>query len=137
MSITIHLPPDLEHQLNVTSAAQGIPAENIIVGAVADSLGRFQPLESRATLSAEESRLLAEINRGLPEGIWVRYHALKSKAREETISDAEHEEFLALIDQIENAHARRLTHVAELAHLRNVSLDEMMGQLGLFKPSHD
>jgi hypothetical protein len=41
------------------------------------------------------------------------------------------EELLALSDRIEVLHAERLAAIAELARLRQISLPEMMSQLGV------
>jgi len=75
-----------------------------------------------------EAELLQKINQGLPATVQQRYDDLASKLRAETITPAEHQELLALIDQIELADAERMQHFIELAQLRNMSVDQLMDQ---------
>ena len=83
------------------------------------------------SLPAGEAELLQQINNGLPPELWQRYEELNARLHEETITEAEHQEFLALIDQIELADAERLRHLLELARLRNVAVETLIEQLGL------
>ena len=68
---------------------------------------RLKP-PSPARLSAEETQLLQEINRGLPESEWLRYRHLIGKRNAETLTPAEHGELIELSDEIEVIHAERL-----------------------------
>jgi hypothetical protein len=81
-----------------------------------------------------ETELLELINQGLPEAIQSRYDELQAKLQDETIAPDEHEELLALIDPVEQATADRLRSLIELSQLRQVSLDELMTQLGIHHP---
>lgn len=45
-------------------------------------------------------------------------------------------QFLALVDQVELADAKRLQYLIELAQLRGVPLPTLMNQLGLGVSSH-
>lgn len=85
-------------------------------------------------LSQQESLLLQQINAGVPEAIQKRYIELQTKLHHEMISADEHQELLALIDEIELADANRLQALLELAQLRQVSLHELMHQLGIHPP---
>jgi len=85
-------------------------------------------------LSKQESTLLQKINRGLPSTVQRRYDELQAKLQAETISADEHQELLKLIDEAELADATRLQALLELAQLRQVSLDEVMNQLGIRSP---
>jgi hypothetical protein len=51
-----------------------------------------------------------------------------------TLSETEQTELIRISDQIEEANAERLTHLIELANLRNVDLDDLMETLGLKVP---
>lgn len=83
------------------------------------------------SLPRREAELLQQINDGLPATVRERYKVLHEKLLDETITPEEHQEFGALVDQIEQVDAERLQHLIELAQLRNVSLDTLMEQLGI------
>ena len=86
------------------------------------------------SLSRQESLLLQKINRSLPVTTQQRYDELRAKLHSETIAADEYQELLGLIDEVELADANRLQALIELAHLRNVSLAEVMDQLGIHPP---
>lgn len=85
-------------------------------------------------LPKQESILLQQINAGASDMIQKRYTELQTKLHHETISADEHQELLALIDKIELVDATRLQALLELAQLRQVSLQELMRQLGIHPP---
>jgi hypothetical protein len=74
------------------------------------------------------------INQGLPETVWRRYHELVARRRDGTLTDDEYEALKSLTDDVELAHSRRMEKVADLARLREVSLDDLMAELGLQDP---
>lgn len=82
-------------------------------------------------LSADETMLLENINRGLPASAQQRYDKLTAKLLDESISTAEHEELLGLIEQVEAMDAERLQALIELAQIRHTSIDDLMNQLGI------
>ena len=86
------------------------------------------------SLSRQESLLLQKINHSLPVTTQQRYDELRAKLHSETIAADEYQELLGLIDEVELADANRLQALIELAHLRNVSLAEVMDQLGIHPP---
>ncbi len=83
------------------------------------------------SLPKREAELFQLINRGVPGEVWQRYDALNDKLHAETITDEEHQELLGLIEQVKQADVERLRHLIELAQLRQLSLDELINQLGL------
>ena len=85
-------------------------------------------------LSAEETRLLRQINRTLPHEVESRHSALQEKVYEETITPAEQEELMALIPVIEQADLERLRALISLSQIRQVTLPELMQQLGIEAP---
>ena len=85
-------------------------------------------------LPKQESMLLQKINLGASDVIHKRYRELQAKLHHETISADEHQELLELIDEVELADAKRLQALLELAQLRQVSLDDLMHQLGIHAP---
>jgi len=88
-----------------------------------------------ATLSQPEAELLQQINQTLPTDIQHRYTELKAKQHAETLTPAEHQELLTLIDRVEQADGDRLQHLIELAQLRQVPLPDLMQQLGIQPPA--
>jgi hypothetical protein len=86
------------------------------------------------SLPHRETELLEQINQGLPENLQQRYDVLQIKLQDEVITPEEHQELLSLIDTVEQASADRLRSLIELSQLREVSLDNLMGQLGIHHP---
>lgn len=84
---------------------------------------------------AKESRLLEEINRGVSETDWSRYHALIAKRQQEAIGNDDLSELTRLANQIEQLNAVRMERLAELARLRNTPLPQLMHELGLAAPA--
>ena len=88
------------------------------------------------SLSGDETALLKKINQGVSPEIRKRYEALNENLHEEIITPDEHKELLTLIDQIELADAERMQHLIALAQLRKVSIDTLMDQLGINRPTY-
>lgn len=81
-----------------------------------------------------EADLLQKINQGLPADVQQRYDTLRAKLQSETITAAEHQELLTLVDVVEHADAERLTHLIALSQLRQISLDDLLKQLEIRQP---
>ncbi len=132
VQVTSQIEIDLDEVLK--SVAQLDPHE------LEQVVNQFIALQARrraASLSPAETELLQQINQGLPPTLRSRYEELNAKLHEETITPAEHEELLQLTDQIEQSDAERLRHLIALAQLRQVSVDTLMGQLGICRsPTH-
>ena len=64
-----------------------------------------------------------------------RYQALIYGLEMETLSDAEHNELLKLVEQEERIRVKRLKFLIELAQLRNVTLPQLMKNLELSQPT--
>jgi hypothetical protein len=88
------------------------------------------------SLPRAEADLLLKINQGVPPEVQERYDELIAKRRVESLTPDEYDELLRLTDQIENAEARRLEHLAELARLRKTSLTALMETLGIRIPAY-
>ncbi len=131
MTLTIDLNPELEAQLQAEAAKEGIDAGAFVVRTLEERLQRISRRRLPSHLSTEESALLQKIIQGLPETIWQEYQDLIAKRRAETLTPEEHVRLIELSDLIEAAHVKRITHVAELAQLRNMSLETLMRQLGI------
>jgi hypothetical protein len=137
MTITINLPPELERELRETSIAKGIPAEEIVVGALSESLKHAQSVPCLPPrLSAAEGQLLQAINEGLPESTWNRYHELIARRRAETLTPDEHAELIQLTTRVEQMNVARLEKLIELAKIRGVKVESLMDELGLRDPGY-
>jgi hypothetical protein len=89
------------------------------------------------SLPASESELLLRVNDAIPIELQSRYAELIARRRDELLTPAELEELLGLTDEIERLEARRVAALAELARLRRLSLEELMGSLGISSAIHD
>ena len=87
-------------------------------------------------LSQREAELLKKINEAIPVALWPAYKKLSAKRDEKTLTGAEHAELLRLSDQIERLNAERIGYLVELAQLRNVSLTDIMDELGIQPLTH-
>ncbi|HEY7419923.1 MAG TPA: hypothetical protein VH593_32395 [Ktedonobacteraceae bacterium] len=99
-----------------------------------DSLLSIQARRNVPSLSARESALVQTINRGLPADKYARYRELIRKRREETLTEAEYKELLDLTEQSEHMQVERLAALIELAQIRNMTLDDLMDDLGIKPP---
>ena len=87
------------------------------------------------SLTEQETQLLSEINKGLPEAIQARYTSLIEKLSEEKLTPSEHEELLELTPIVEAKTVERLQAIQSLAAIRGVSVQSLMAQLGIEEPS--
>jgi hypothetical protein len=134
MTLTIELTPDIEKQLRSEAAKMGIDASRYIVNTLEERLRQSRAESSH--LSREESELLQKINLGIAEEKWRRYRDLVAKRRAETLDVNEQTELIALSDQIEQANARRIEYLAELATRRKTPLETLMRELGITAPAY-
>jgi hypothetical protein len=88
-------------------------------------------------LTQGEAELLLKINEDLPPAVQQRLDELISKRQTQSLTPAEHQELIHLTEQSEKVDADRMQHLLGLAALRNVSLDEVMRQLGIHPVLHD
>jgi len=87
-------------------------------------------------LSAKESELLMKINQGLPAEVQARLNALAGKRRAGMLTSEEHRELLGLVNQLENAEAKRVEALGELAYLRGIAVTTLMQNLGIRPPEY-
>jgi hypothetical protein len=135
MTITLEIAPELEEVLRRSAQRAGLPPDGYVLKVLQERLlgggGRLPP-----HLSPEETKLLQQINQGLPPETWARYRALKEKRDARTLTPEEHAELLALTNEVELWNARRLELVLALAQLRQIPLRAMMDELGLTPPPY-
>ena len=93
--------------------------------------------EYAPVLSEKETELLLKINQGLPTAMQQRLNELIEKRQSHTITGDELEELIRLTNQVEMFDVERLRHLIDLAHLRGVTLDELINKLGLKPVPHD
>lgn len=126
MTLTIDLQPELETRLREEAARLGLDPRAYVVRTLQE---RLTPPPQ--TVTASESELVRQINAGLPAETWQRYHGLLAKRRAEALAPAEHQQLIALSDQIEQANARRMQHLLDLARLRGTSLEHLVKEFGI------
>ncbi|MBI2925520.1 MAG: hypothetical protein HYY24_07430 [Verrucomicrobia bacterium] len=134
MTLELELPPDVESWLRREAVRRGIDERVLVLEKLKQQRTEEKGVDPLEGLSEDESVLLAEIAQGLPDEVRRRYRSLSEKCRDETLTAEEHRELIALVDRVECDHARRLAHVAKVARLCGISLDEAMRQLEL-KPA--
>jgi hypothetical protein len=77
---------------------------------------------------------LIKINQGLEPADARRMKELIVRRQSYTITECEFQELIRLTDESERLNVERIKRLLELAHLRGITLDEMMEQLGI-KPA--
>lgn len=132
MTITIDIAPELESQLMHEAEKVGLDAKRYILRTLEERLRQAQ--DSTAPTPDVETDLLRHINLGLSQATWRRYHELVAKRRAEKLTPEEQTALVAISDQIEEANARRMAYLVELARLRKTSLGAVMADLGI-KPA--
>lgn len=93
--------------------------------------------EDTPNLSAAESALLLKINQDLPAAARRRLNELIDRRQAELVTSGELEELIQLTDQAEALGNERLKCLIELSALRDLTLDELMRQLGIKPVPHD
>lgn len=124
-TLTIELDSLTENRLQERSLQEGRRKEELAARLLAASL----ELSHSAEMS--EPQLLEAINHGWNEQEWQRYHSLVDLRKEERLTESDYQELCDLTNAREIAQANRLRLVFDLANLRNITIDEMMQQLGI------
>jgi hypothetical protein len=138
MTLTIDLKPEMEAALREEAAKAGLAADDFIQRTLEERLKHAANGHPEVSLlSSEESKLLRQVNEWLPSETWGEYKKLQEKFLAETLSETEHQRLIEIYDQIEKINAKRIGFIAELARLRQVSLEEMMRQLGIPIPGYE
>lgn len=134
MSIIIDLPAEFESELREQAKKVNLDPDTYIFEALQEHLRRRQ--HQPPHLSEAESELLQQINIGLSQEEWRRYHELVARRRAEKLDKYEQQELIGLSDRIEKANARRMQALVDLAQLRQTSLQAVMKELGIKQPSY-
>jgi hypothetical protein len=128
MTLTLNMPPELESRLRDQAAREGIGADDYALRTLRDALTR-KP--SARGAKRREAELLKKVHLKFPDEFWERYHELRSKLDDQTLTAAERREMIGISDRLERANARRMRYVVQLANLRGVPLEQLMKQLGI------
>lgn len=91
--------------------------------------------ENTPALNERESELLLRINTGLQPDEANRMKELIAKRQSYTITESELQELINITNEAERLNVERLKYLIELSQLRDVSLDDLMDQLGI-RPAH-
>jgi hypothetical protein len=120
MSLTLQLDAELETQIRVLAAQQGVTPERWLL----------EDIRSRL-LSNDETKLLQRILQGQSETFWSHYRELIAKLQAATITSSELIELIELSDELELQNAGRIEALVQLAALRNQDVHSLRAELGL------
>jgi hypothetical protein len=129
--LQLELDIETEKRLKHLSQQEGGDIGEIALRLLAQAARSARPVQEIA-----EAELLQKINEGWSPQRWERYHTLTAKRSAETLTDEEYAELVALTNEREIAHARRIKYLVELANLRHTSLDEVMDSLAIRSPGY-
>ena len=79
----------------------------------------------------QEAFLLEKINKSLSLQDTLRFKFLNQKHAEGNITEQEYAELSLLVEKIEKLNVNRLKYMTALAQVHNVSVRELMNQLGM------
>ncbi|MGH9799241.1 MAG: hypothetical protein ACRD82_02665, partial [Blastocatellia bacterium] len=77
-----------------------------------------------------ESVLIETTRESLPPSEMRRFKRLLAKSEQQTLTEAERQEYLVLAEKIEKMDVRRVEALAKLANLRGQALRETMREIG-------
>jgi DNA repair photolyase len=89
------------------------------------------------SLSTKESELLIKINQDLPQELRYLYQNLIEKRNQEILTESEYQQLLELTEQVEKYQAQRLEYLTQLAQMRQLSLTNLITQMGLKPINND
>ncbi len=128
----------LQAEISLADLLQGVQhLDGSALEQFADEVMLLRAKRRAPSLSTAETDLLRQINQGLPESTRLRFHVLKEKRDAATLTPVEYEELLTLIEQVETRDVERLQALTELAAIRNISVRQLMHQLGLLPKNND
>ncbi len=122
MTITLDLPAEWEAPLQAAARLQG----KDVTAFVTD--GIRQQLRSDV-LPESEAELLLRLQTLFPPEQTREFRALRERSDAGTLTEADRERFLVLIEERELQNAKRLRIIGKLAQLRGVSFRDMMARL--------
>ena len=129
MSFTVTLEDHMERQLQALAKQQGMTTESFVAH-VLESVTKQRDLTK-----ASETELLQQLDLGFTEVQWRDYHELVTLRNEESLTDKQQEQLIAFTNHLEEANAKRVAVLAELAKRRQQPLEKVMEDLGITNPS--
>lgn len=96
----------------------------------------IQAQRQAPSIPRRESELLLKINQKLPSDIQVAYDNLIAKRQTETLNSKEYQEILHLTAKVEQFEAKRIEAMTKLSGLRQISLTQLMNDLGIKSPAY-
>ena len=96
-----------------------------------------QAKQKANNLSANETELLFKINQNLNKNKLDKYKLLITKRNQEILTEKEYQELLLLTNEVEKHQAQRLEYLAQLTQIRQVSLSNLIIQLGIQPNSNE
>src|ERR1051326_980156 len=134
MTLTVDLPPELAEALSSLAQRTGQKLDQVVAQLLqAQVRQQGECFHPASVCSTEETRLLQELQEGLPESTWRRYHELVARRESETLPDDEQPELVALADTVEGWNVRRLELARDLAELRGVPWQTIVEELDLVR----
>lgn len=122
----MNLPPLRE---NIVQAAERLPISELTH--LVQDLLRLQARRQAPVLPPGEAELLLQINQGLAAEQQIRYEQLIEKQLAETLTPAEHQELQQFNQLMEQRNVTRIKSLITLAQLRQVTLPQLMTDLGI------
>jgi hypothetical protein len=135
-TLTVHLSSELVEDLRALAGRRGQDLDSTVASLLKEQLHRVGATPAAPALSLRESELLQQIQEGLPEATWQRFHDLEAKLEAEQLTPDEQRELIDLADQIEGWSVRRLELAQQLADCRGVPSRQVVEELGLMAASH-
>src|SRR5713226_10656849 len=134
-TLTVHLSSELIEALRALAGRSGQDLDSTVASLLKEQLHRVAATAAVPALSLRESELLQQIQEGLPEATWQRFHDLEAKLEAEKLVPDEQRELIDLADQIEGWNVRRLELAQQLAEYRGVPSRQVIEELGLVASS--
>lgn len=124
MLINIELAPSIQEKLNNKANQLGKALEEIIVEMIEEKVQEETEVKTKEDL-------LQKVNLGMSTDKWERYHELIPIRDAEKLTKEEHQELMAISDEIEERNAERMPYVFQLAALEGIRPELIIQQLGI------
>ena len=123
---TIQLEVSRDHLLQAIEQLDKDELSDLVAELLHLRARRYAPI-----LSHEESELFQRINQWLTVAEQQQRARLQQKLEEETLTLSEHQELMQLNDKAEWLNVQRVEALTQLAALRQITLPQLMQNLGL------
>ncbi|MCL4830977.1 MAG: hypothetical protein KJZ86_01015 [Caldilineaceae bacterium] len=142
-TVVLELPDEIlvSYQKGATAARK--PLEEFLVDRLNEAVSvyvadtRTDTQTESPALPRSEAKLLQQINLGFSETEWAEYRGLIAKRRAGTLLPDEQHTLTQIAERHEQANARRMYALVKLAQLRQIELDILMDELGIYTPGYE